>query len=136
MVDSFPWSFLETSVQLTNFSTTGVVLARSDPVPIGFIGFVREADIVFTTTGGGVFLQVRHPSGGVHRVTQNYTGTSSGFVFIVQAGDRIELVLQATGAGVIDLVLQGEIQERFSAQKIEEVAKKFTNPFIQFPVGI
>ena len=104
-----PWEFIATTRPLTNYATVGDIVARSDAVPDGFMGVLEDANVIFTTAGGGVRFQRRHRSGGFTIFTDNFTTTTTGINAICSSGDRIEIALSSTGVGVIDLILHGKI---------------------------
>lgn len=107
--NEFPWGFASTTSPLTNYAAAGDIIYRTDRVPDGFMGVMQDANVIFTTAGGGVRFQIRHRSGGFTIFTDNFTTTTTGINTICSSGDRIEVALSSTGVGVIDLVLHGKI---------------------------
>lgn len=105
----FPWGFAETTCALTNYGTVGNIVYRTDKVPFGFMGVLQDANVIFTTAGGGVRFQKRHRSGGFTIFTDNFTTTTTGINALVSSGDRLEVALSSTGTGVIDLLLHGKL---------------------------
>jgi len=107
--NEFPWSFIETTSALTNYTTAGDIIYRTDKVPFGFMGVLLDANVIFTTAGGGVRFQKRHKSGGFTIFTDNFTTTTTGINALVSAGDRLEVALSSTGVGVVDLLMHGKL---------------------------
>ena len=73
------------------------------------MGVLLDANVIFTTAGGGVRFQKRHKSGGFTIFTDNFTTTTTGINALVSAGDRIEVALSSTGVGVIDILMHGKL---------------------------
>ena len=107
--NEIPWTFLETTIQLTNFSSADATVYASDKVPDGFIGIVRDANVIFTTAGGGIYFRKRHKSGGSTRFTDNFATTATGLNALVVGGDKIEIAIGTAGIGVVDIIWHGVI---------------------------
>ena len=107
LATEFPWGFIETTIQLTNFATADATIYSSDAVPEGFMGIIRDANIIVTTNGGGIYFRKRHKSGGSTRFTDAITTTATGISAVVTAGDKIEVAVSSAGAGVFDVVFHG-----------------------------
>ena len=128
--NEFPWGFVSTTSPLTNYANVADIVYRTDAVPDGFMGVLQDANVIFTTTGGGVRFQIRHRSGGFTIFTDNFTATATGINAIVSAGEKIEVALSSTGTGVIDLVMHGKIirtrlaKEIGLAQPIEQLGSQ------------
>lgn len=117
-----PWTFLEATAPLGNFSSNDLVV-DSDRIPAGFIGVVRDTSIIFTTTGGGVFLEKEAASGKRTRLTQTFTANATGFTFIVQGGDVIRIIIPTTGSGTIDITLFGELIPNTAAKELRNLSE-------------
>lgn len=129
--DLIPWTFLEGDYQLTNKANIGDIVATSDPVPEGFSGIMRDSNIIFLTSGGGVFLRIKHKSGGVSRFTQNFESNATGLTAIVAGGDQIQVVAGSTGVGVITIVLHGELRHLIAVRELN-AARNRINPETNF----
>jgi len=117
------WDFVSGTYPLTNLGTNAII-AESDPLPAGLIGQLIDASIVFTTAGGTVAIQVKRAGGGVIRFTDTFTSTATGIQgFSIASGDKLQLILTATGAGVIDLNLHGEVKRNSNIELIREASE-------------
>jgi len=124
------WDFVSGTYPLTNFSANAIV-AESDPLPAGMIGQMIDSSIIFTTSGGTVALQIKRSSGGVIRFTDTFTSTATGLQgFSMSAGDKLQLILTATGSGVIDLNLHGEIKQNTNVQLLKQAQQAENIQFI------
>lgn len=86
---------------------------------------------IFTTTGGTVAFEKVYRSGGRARFAAAITANSNGsFDLVLGQGDRVAIVLTATGVGVLDIVWDGEIQEQATLELIKP------EPFVIDEVGI
>ena len=85
---------------------------------------MRDASIVFTTTGGGVQLRILHRGGGVTIFTSELTATATGLSAIMTgSGDKMQIVVSTQHAsGVIDVNLHGVIQKNVTGQVLREAA--------------
>ena len=111
--EEIPWTFINTNgIPLTNYSANDIVI-RSDVIPVGYIGIVRDVAVMFTTAGGTLAWGTRFASGGVNRWTQNVTTNTTGTANIVLGhDDRIELIITSAGVGVIDVTFSGVIKKQ------------------------
>ena len=108
--EKIPWTFGEGTIYLTNFSSTDTVVFSTDRIPEGFLGVVEDINLIFTTSGGGIYLRKSLRGGRKIRFTDNITTTATGLSAIVSGGDFIEVLNGSTGVGVIDITLHGYIQ--------------------------
>jgi len=125
------WDFLSGTYPLTNLGANAIV-ASSDALPPGMVGQMIDSSIVFTTAGGTVALQIKRASGGVIRFTDTFTSTATGLQgFSMSPGDKLQLILTATGAGVVDLNLHGEIRQNTNVQIIKAARKAQNIEFVR-----
>lgn len=119
-LQTIPWTFFASNaVGLTNLSANDDVII-SDPIPPGFRGFLRDVNVIFTTTGGTIAFEKVHRSGGRSRFAANITANTNGsFDLVLGQGDKVAIVLTGTGAGVLDIVWDGEIQEQATLELIK-----------------
>ena len=107
------WNFLTSTIFLTNFASADDIVYRSDRVPRGFKGIIKEINVAFTTTGGGIYFAKQTTGGTIIRASLNFTSTSSGqTAIIVDEGERLIIALSATGAGVIEINADGIIRQK------------------------
>jgi len=112
-LQTIPWTFFQTNgVGLTNLSQNDDVIV-SDPIPPGFRGFVRDINVIFTTSGNEVLaFEKISKGGGRTRFADTITANTNGsFDLVLGAGDKVAIVITTTGVGVLDIVWDGEIQE-------------------------
>ncbi len=111
-LQTIPWSFFQSNgVGLTNLSQNDDVII-SDPIPPGFRAFVRDVNVIFTTTGGTIAFEKVSKGGGRTRFAAAITANTNGsFDLILGPGDKVAIVLTTTGVGVLDITWDGEIQE-------------------------
>jgi len=125
------WDFLSGTYPLTNLSANAIV-AESDTLPPGIIGKMIDSSIVFTTAGGQVALQIKKSAGGVIRFTDNFSSTATGLQsFSMSAGDKLQVILIATGAGIIDLNLHGEVKENKNTEQIKQARQAQQIEFVR-----
>jgi len=124
---SIPWNFGSQTIFLTNFSSTGTILFETDRIPPNYLGRIRDMNVIFTTTGGGVHLTKKSAGGGSKRFTDAFTANSTGLVATVVGQDVIEVVLDSTGSGVVDFSADGEIVPTRLAQQLK--LQQRTNEF-------
>lgn len=107
------YSFLSTGdLTLTNFSSADDVVYLSDAVPQGKKGIVRDLGVIFTTSGGSVYVFRRTVSGSDLRITGNISTTSTGLGgFVLNQGEKIGVKIGSTGSGVITAYDDGVIQD-------------------------
>ena len=108
------YNFLATgSLPLTNFGSVNDVVYTSDAVPTGHRGIVRDFGIIFTTTGGGVYVTRRMVGGSEFRLTGDISSTNTGIGSIVlNEGEKIVIRLASTGTGIIQLYDDGTIERK------------------------
>lgn len=129
MSEEIFWDFLSGTYPLTNLSANAIV-ASSDTLPPGMTGKMIDSSIIFTTAGGQVALQIKKSSGGVVRFTDNFSSTATGLQsFSISPGDKLQVILVATGAGIIDLNLHGEVKRN---RNTEQIIAARTSQNIQF----
>lgn len=106
---TIPITFFSTNgISLNNYSANDVII-QSDATPQGHIRKLKDLNTIFTTSGGTLAYEVLHASGGATRFADNRTANDNGsFETVVGQGDRLQIVLTATGTGVIDVVWHGE----------------------------
>ena len=111
-LDIIPWSYQGGTFPLTNYGANAIVCS-TDTVPVGYIGILREINVIFTTGGGTLAFETRQSSGGTVRWTASITtNTNSGNgSLILGTGERFQIVITSTGAGVIDVMWQGYLQK-------------------------
>ena len=109
--DSRPHTFFSSNgVALTNLSQNDIVI-RSDPIPQGMRGFLRDVNTIFTTSGGTIAYEKVTSSGTAVRFAAAITANSNGsFDLVLGAGDMVQIALTSTGVGVLDITWDGEIQ--------------------------
>ena len=111
-IEEYPWTFLNTTRPLTNYSANDIVV-ESDVLPVGYIGVVQDIAIIFTTAGGTVAWNIKHASGGTTRITSSISATNTTGTANIVLGhdDRIQIVITSTGVGVIDVTFSGKIRK-------------------------
>jgi len=109
---TIPFSFFDSQdVTLTNYAIGDVVL-ESRKIPEGFTGIVKDNDTVFTTPGGSVDYVIKRAAGGSKVFRNAVSSDDSGFINKnLRTGDRIQIILNATGVGVLDLVWDGILKK-------------------------
>lgn len=106
-----PWDFMSTTQTLTNF-TAPIVVVQSDFVPPGYVGILKDLNVIFTTTGGTLRFQIQYAGGGVVIFTSGITANQSGQAsLILPSGSRFQIVITTDGSGVIDVVWHGFIRK-------------------------
>ena len=119
---NFPegFSFVNTGgLTLTNFSSADNVVYISDGVPTGFKGIVKDLGIIFTTSGGSVYIARRSLSGSDLRITDNISSTATGLGGIVlDEGEKIVIKIGSAGSGVITIYSDGEVKEKPTATQL------------------
>jgi len=110
------YSFLATGdLPLTNFSSADDIVYRSDAVPSGHKGIVRDFGIIFTTSGGSVYLTRKMVGGSEFRITGNISATATGLGGIVlDEGEKLIIRIGSTGAGVIQAYDDGVIEDKIN----------------------
>lgn len=108
-----PWSYFSSTFPLSNVGANAIV-CQTDRVPVGYIGILREINVIFTTSGGTLAFETKQASGGAVRWTASITSnTNSGNgSLILGAGEAFQIVLTSTGTGVIDVTWQGYLQRQ------------------------
>jgi len=106
-----PFSFFSTNgLNLVNYNANEIII-KSDQIPQGFIGRLKDLNTIFTTSGGTLAYEILHKSGGVTQFAANRTSNDNGsFDLVIGEGDRLAIKITATGSGVVDIVWHGEIQ--------------------------
>ena len=114
------YSFLATgSLPLTNFSTADGLVYRSDSVPFGYKGIVRDFGIIFTTLGGSVYISRQMVGGSELRITGNISDTATGLGGIVlNEGERITIRVGSTGTGIIQAYDDGTIENKIRPESM------------------
>jgi len=107
-----PFSFFSTNgLNLVNYNANEVII-KSDQIPQGFIGRLKDLNTIFTTSGGTLAYEILHKSGGVTRFAANRTSNDNGtFDLVIGEGDRLAIRITSTGSGVLDIIWHGEIQQ-------------------------
>jgi len=110
------------NVGLTNYSA-GDIIIRSDPVPFGFVGIIKDIDLAFTTNGGGIAFEIVKGGSSVIRFSTEFTATTNGaFSKFIGPGDSLQVVLLTTGAGIVDFDVSGLLQLSVSPSQIRALA--------------
>lgn len=109
---TIPFSFFSTNgVNLVNYNANEYVM-KSDIIPRGFIGKLKDLNVIFSTSGGTLSYEVIHKSGGVTTFAANRTANDNGsFDTVVSEGDRLAIKITSTGSGVIDVLWHGELTQ-------------------------
>jgi len=131
-LQTVPWVFFQsTGVGLTNLSQNDDVIV-SDAIPPGFRAFLRDVNTIFTSTGGTIAYEKIARSGGRTRFAAGITANSNGsFDLVIGPGDRVAIVLTTTGAGILDITWDGELQESTGALELLK-----TEEFVIDEIGI
>jgi len=132
-LQTIPWTFFQTNgVGLTNLSQNNdIIISDPIPSPSGFRGFLRDVNTIFTTSGGTIAYEKISKGGGRTRFAAGITANSNGsFDLVLGAGDKVAIVLTATGVGILDITWDGEIQEAGFRDLIK------LEPFVIDEIGI
>lgn len=125
------WDFVSGTYPLTNLGANAII-AESDALPPGLIGKMIDSSLIFTTAGGTVALQIKRAGGGTLRFTDNFTTTATGLQsFAISPGDKLQMILVATGSGVVDLNLHGEIKENRNTEQIKQARRAQNIEFVR-----
>jgi hypothetical protein len=107
---SIPFTFLDSTYQLTNLTAVDQIVVQSDQVPRGFLARILDLGVVFTTTGGQVYFSRRKLGGSFTRITSNLSTSASGLAApMLDEGERLAIQIGATGSGVIAVFADGEL---------------------------
>ena len=90
------------------------IILKGPQTPKGFNAIVTDISVNFTTAGGTVKISVLDASGKtvLNDISRDISNTASGqATTVLDEGERVGLVVQTQGAGVVGILVSGKLQK-------------------------